>query len=188
MSQPAFRFLLMLTVRPALHQPPLVIMVDIQELSVFVISLGHPMPLAVAEHGFRFDLPAMIILTGLSVQIPFTVIPFGFEGTVGVEFLRQIFAMVIAMSSDFVLSHDMLKLLLVLWWFFLTAVFLLVLKGRGSSNNSLHVESIGLALIMNTTLLFNYPYYLMLGLTGILLLCQPDLLTSKPTRKRSFSR
>lgn len=102
-------------------------------------------------------------------------------------FVAQILAMVIAMSTDFVLSHDMLRLLVALWWFFLTAVFLILLKGRGSSSKFLHAEGIGLILIMNTTLLFNYPYHLMLGITGMLLLCQPHVLTGNVQTNNNFS-
>lgn len=102
-------------------------------------------------------------------------------------FVAQILAMVVAMSTGFVLSHDMLRLLVALWWFFLTAVFLILLKGRYSTSKFLNEEAIGLLLIMNTTLLFNYPYYLMLGTTGMLLFCQSHLWTSNPQAKPSIS-
>jgi hypothetical protein len=98
-------------------------------------------------------------------------------------FVAQILAMVVAMSTGFVLSHDMLRLLVALWWFFLTAVFLILLKGRYSTSKFLNQEALGLLLIMNTTLLFNYPYYLMLGTTGMLLFCQPNLPTNNPQAK-----
>ena len=88
-------------------------------------------------------------------------------------FVTQILALVVAMSTDFVLSHTLLETLVLLWWFFLTAVLLLFLKGHYSANKMLAQEAVGLVLIMSTTYLFNYPYYLMLGTAGVLLLCYP---------------
>jgi hypothetical protein len=99
-------------------------------------------------------------------------------GVMSSFFVAQIFAMVVAMSTGFVLSHGTLRLLVALWWLFLTAVFLILLKGHYSTSKFLNEEAIGLLLIMNTTLLFNYPYYLMLGTTGMLLFCQSKLWTS----------
>ena len=88
-------------------------------------------------------------------------------------FVTQILALVVAMSTDFVLSHTLIEAFVLLWWFFLTAVLLLFLKGHHSANKVLRQEAVGLVLIMSTTFLFNYPYYLMLGTAGVLLLCYP---------------
>jgi formate/nitrite transporter FocA (FNT family) len=85
-------------------------------------------------------------------------------------FVTQIFGMVVAMSTDMVLTHDLLQLLVAVWWFFLTGVLLLVIKGHHSTNKVLQQEAVGLTLIMSTTFLFNYPYYLMLGIAGIFLI------------------
>ncbi|MDV3293305.1 MAG: hypothetical protein LYZ70_03450 [Nitrososphaerales archaeon] len=87
--------------------------------------------------------------------------------------MTQIFTLVIAMSTDFALSHDLVQLLAALWWVLLTAALLLVLKGRSSPNKSLIQEGVGLILLMSTTFLFNYPYYIMLGLLGVLLFAYP---------------
>lgn len=88
-------------------------------------------------------------------------------------FVTQIFGMVVAMSTDMVLTHDLLQLLVAIWWFFLTGVLLLVIKGHYSTNKVLQQEAVGLALIMSTTFLFNYPYYLMLGIAGVFLISYP---------------
>jgi hypothetical protein len=88
-------------------------------------------------------------------------------------FVIQILSLVVAMSTDFVLSHTLLEAMVLLLWFFLTAVFILFLKGQYSNNRMPKQEAIGLILIMSMTYLFNYPYYLMLGVTGVMLLCYP---------------
>ena len=88
-------------------------------------------------------------------------------------FATQIFSLVIVTTTDFALSHDLVQALVVVWWFLLTGVLILFLKGRHSSNKLLIQEAIGLLLIMSTTFLFNYPYYLMLGVVGVLFLCHP---------------
>jgi len=88
-------------------------------------------------------------------------------------FVTQILGMVVAMSTDLVLTHDLLQGLVVAWWFFLTGVLLLVIKGHYSSNKVLEQEAVGLMLIMSTTFLFNYPYYLMLGIVGLFLVSYP---------------
>ena len=88
-------------------------------------------------------------------------------------FATQILALVVAMSTDFVLSHTLLEAFVLLWWFFLTAVLLLFMKEHYSANKVLRQEAVGLVLIMGTAFLFNYPYYFMLGTAGVLLLCYP---------------
>jgi hypothetical protein len=93
-------------------------------------------------------------------------------------FVTQILSMVVAMSTDFVLSHTLLEALVLLWWFYLTAVLVLLLKSHYSANRMLRQEAVGLLLIMSTTYLFNYPYYLMLGTVGLILLSYPLLGTA----------
>ena len=88
-------------------------------------------------------------------------------------FITQIFSLVIAMSTDFALSIYFVQVMAGVWWFLLTAVMLLLLKGRGSSDRTLVLEGIGLLLLMSTTFLFNYPYYIMLGLMGAILVTHP---------------
>jgi hypothetical protein len=94
------------------------------------------------------------------------------------EFLRsffavQIFGLVLTMSTDIAISHELIDTLVVVFWFLLTAVLLLLLKGRHSSDRVLVQQGMGLVLLMSTTMLFNYPFYLMLGLAGAVLLCHP---------------
>ncbi|HEX4919696.1 MAG TPA: hypothetical protein VFV92_03045 [Candidatus Bathyarchaeia archaeon] len=88
-------------------------------------------------------------------------------------FATQIFSLVIVTTTDFALAHDQVQALVVVWWFLLTAVVLLFVKARRSTNKTLVQEGIGLLLIMSTTFLLNYPYYLMLGVVGVLFLSHP---------------
>jgi hypothetical protein len=137
-------------------------------LSAFAYALLVPSPrfrLRYLDFAKAAALPTLIVVPIL-------------YGVMSSFFVAQIFAMVVAMSTGFVLSHGTLRLLVALWWLFLTAVFLILLKGHYSTSKFLNEEAIGLLLIMNTTLLFNYPYYLMLGTTGMLLFCQSKLWTS----------
>ena len=129
----------------------------------FVYALQAPAPGFTL--GYRNFAKAAILPTIL-------VVPTFFE-MMRSFFVTQILALVVAMSTDFVLSHTLLEALVLLWWFFLTAVLLLFLKGHYSANKALGQEAVGLVLIMSTTYLFNYPYYLMLGTVGLLLLCYP---------------
>lgn len=96
-------------------------------------------------------------------------------------FAVQIFALVLTMSTDIAVSHDLIKVIVVAFWFLLTAILLLILKGRHSSDRMLVQQGMGLVLLMSTTMLFNYPYYLMLGISGALLLTYPILAGSRET-------
>ena len=146
-------------------------------LAAFSYALLVPSP------GFRLGYRDF----GKAAALPTLIVAPALYATMQSFFVTQILAMVIAMSTNFVLAHDMLRVLLALWWFFLTAIFIILLKGRGSSSKFLLGEAIGLLLIMNTTMLFNYPYYLMLGTTGMLLLCQPHVLTGNLQTNDNFS-
>lgn len=88
-------------------------------------------------------------------------------------FVVQIFSLVIAMSTDITLSFELVRVIAFLWWVLLVAIALLFLKGRASKNRFVIQQGIGLILILSTTLLFNYPNYLLLGTTGILLITYP---------------
>ena len=87
--------------------------------------------------------------------------------------MTQIFSMVIAMSTDIVLSFQLVRVITVGWWFVMMAVFVLWFKGRGSRDGFLFQQGIGLVFILSTTFLFNYPNYLLLGTAGVLLLSYP---------------
>jgi len=132
-------------------------------LAVFAYALLAPSPGFTL--GYRNFVKVALLPTLLVVPI--------FYGMIRSFFVTQIFGMVVAMSTDFALSHDLLKGLVIMWWFFLTAILILFLKGRRSTNKVLQQEAIGLVLIMSTTLLFNYPYYIMLGIAGVFLVCYP---------------
>ncbi len=88
-------------------------------------------------------------------------------------FMTQLFGLVIAMSTDIILSFNMVRVIFLASWFLLTAVSLLWWKGRKSGDWFLFQQGIGLILILSTTFLFNYPNYLLLGTTGALLVCYP---------------
>jgi hypothetical protein len=89
--------------------------------------------------------------------------------------MTQIFSLVIAMSTDITLDFNMVRVITVCWWFLLTSIILLFLKGRHSGDKFLLQQGMGLVLILSTTFLFNYPNYLLLGTTGVLLLSYPLL-------------
>jgi hypothetical protein len=89
--------------------------------------------------------------------------------------MTQIFSLVIAMSTDIALDFNMVRVITVFWWFLLTSIILLFLKGRRSGDKFLLQQGMGLVLILSTTFLFNYPNYLLLGTTGVLLLSYPLL-------------
>ncbi len=129
----------------------------------FVHALSAPSP------GFKLNSRNFAVAATLPTLL---VVPMLY-GVFSSFFLAQILAMVVAMSTDFVLSHDMLKAIVILSWFLLVAIFVLLIKGHYSRNKVLGQQGIGLILIMSTTFLFNYPYYLMLGTTGMLFLCYP---------------
>jgi hypothetical protein len=132
-------------------------------LAAFVYALLAPSPQFTLD--YRNFAKAALLPTLLVVPIIY--------GMIRSFFVTQILGMVVAMSTDFALSHDLLKALVIVWWFFLTAILVLFLKGHRSTNEFLQQEAIGLVLIMSTTLLFNYPYYLMLGIAGVFLVCYP---------------
>jgi hypothetical protein len=133
------------------------------ELMVFVYALLAPSPTFALD--YRKFVKAAVLPTVL-------VVPLLYE-MMRSFFVTQILGMVVAMSTDLVLTHDLLQVLVAVWWFFLTGVLLLVVKGHYSTNKLLQQEAVGLVLIMSTTFLFNYPYYLMLGIAGVFLVSYP---------------
>jgi hypothetical protein len=88
-------------------------------------------------------------------------------------FMTQIFAMIIAMGTDIMLSFQLVQLIAVLWWFLLSAIMILFVKGWRSSDRRLILEAVGLVLLMSTTFLFNYPNYVILGILGVLFITHP---------------
>jgi hypothetical protein len=134
-------------------------------VAAFVYALSAPSP------GFKLNYRNFAV----AATIPTLLVVPMLYGVFTSFFMAQILAMVVAMSTDFVLSHDLLKATVILSWFLLVAIFVLLIKGHYSGNKALRRQGIGLILIMSTTFLFNYPYYLMLGTTGMLLLCYPRL-------------
>jgi hypothetical protein len=88
-------------------------------------------------------------------------------------FMVQIFSLVIAMSTDITLSFELVRAIVFFWWVLLVAIALLLLKARASRDGFLLQQGIGLILILSTTFLFNYPNYLLLGTTGVLLIVFP---------------
>jgi len=156
------------------------------------VSFGPlPLPLEAYLAGIYSVMASMIVAFAYALQAPAPGFTLGYRNFVKATilptilvvptfyamlssfFVTQILALVVAMSTDFVLSHTLIEAFVLLWWFFLTAVLLLFVKGHHSANKVLRQEAVGLVLIMSTTFLFNYPYYLMLGSAGVLLLCYP---------------
>ncbi len=88
-------------------------------------------------------------------------------------FAIQIFGMVLTMSTDLAASHNVIEGLIAAFWFLLAAILILVFKGRHSNDRMQVQQAMGLVLLMSTTMLFNYPYYMMLGIAGVILICIP---------------
>lgn len=145
------------------------------EAGIYIVMVAMPATflyaLSVPSPGFNLDYRNFAV----AAIVPTVLIVPTVYGLFASFFFAQILAMVVAMSTDFVLSHDVLRLIVVLSWFLLVAIIVLLMKGRQSGSKALELQGIGLILIMSTTFLFNYPYYLMLGTTGMLFLCYPVL-------------
>ena len=87
--------------------------------------------------------------------------------------MTQIINMVIAMSTDIILDFSMVWLIVTAAWFLLMGVALLLLKGYRFRDFFLAQQGIGLIMILSASFLFNYPNYLLLTTTGVLLLAVP---------------
>ena len=87
--------------------------------------------------------------------------------------MTQIISMVIAMSTDIILDFRMVWLLVGASWFLLMGVSLLLLKGYRLRDGFLAQQGVGLIMILSASFLFNYPNYLLLTTTGVLLLAVP---------------
>ena len=89
--------------------------------------------------------------------------------------MTQIINMVIAMSTDILLDFQMVWLIVGASWFLLMGVALLLLKGYRLRDGFLAQQGVGLIMILSASFLFNYPNYLLLTTTGVLLLAVPML-------------
>jgi hypothetical protein len=89
--------------------------------------------------------------------------------------MTQIINMVIAMSTDILLDYQMVGLVVLASWFLLMGVSLLLLKGYRLRDGFLAQQGVGLIMILSASFLFNYPNYLLLTTTGVLLLAVPML-------------
>jgi len=87
--------------------------------------------------------------------------------------MTQIINMVIAMSTDILLDFQMVWLIVTASWFLLMGVSLLLLKGYRMRDHFLAQQGVGLIMILSASFLFNYPNYLLLTTTGVLLLAVP---------------
>ena len=154
-------------------------------LEAYLASVFAIMATTLVSFAYALQAPSPGFGFGPRNILKATVLPTILVAPLLYEFLQsfftvQIFGMVVTMSTDIAISHDLIKAIVVVFWFLLTAILLLVMKGRHSSDRMLIQQGIGLVLLLSTTLLFDYPYYLMLGLSGALLLCYP-LATSRST-------
>ncbi len=116
-------------------------------------------------HRFRSLLKTLALPTLI-------VIPFLY-GLTQSYFMTQIFSMVIAMSTDISLSFNMVRLAILSSWFLLSAVMLLVVKGRATRNTLLIQEGLGLVMILSASFLFNYANYVLLSGAGVVLITVP---------------
>jgi hypothetical protein len=109
-------------------------------------------------------------------------------GLVTSFFITQIFTMVIVMSTDLALSLSFVRVLVLLYWFLLTAILILLVKGHYSTNKLLLQEAIGLVFIASAAFLFNYPHYVMLGTAGVLLFSYPLIASQAGIGSSSWKR
>jgi hypothetical protein len=79
------------------------------------------------------------------------------------------------MSTDILLDYQMVGLVVLASWFLLMGVSLLLLKGYRLRDGFLAQQGVGLIMILSASFLFNYPNYLLLTTTGVLLLAVPML-------------
>ncbi len=115
--------------------------------------------------GVKFHAKLLILPT-------LAVMPFLY-GLTQSYFMTQIFSMVVAMSTDIVLSFNMVRMAFLSSWFLLSAVVLLVAKGRRVHSSSLIQQGMGLILILSASFLFNYANYVLLDTAGVLLITLP---------------
>ncbi len=155
-------------------------------LEAYLLGIFAVMATTLAAFAYAVQAPSPGFGFGPRNVIKVSFLPTILVAPVLYEFVRsffavQIFGLVLTMSTDITVSHDLIKAIVLVFWFLLTAVFLLILKGRHASNRMLVQQGMGLVLLMSTTMLFNYPFYLMLGIAGALLLCYPITLSSNET-------
>jgi hypothetical protein len=138
-------------------------MIVIAAVATFVYALTANSP------GYRMGVRryAMAALLPTLLVVPVLI------GLMDSFFMTQIMSLVIAMSTDILLDFNMVRVVTIGWWFVMTAVFVLWFKGRGSHDWFLIQQGFGLVFVLSTTFLFGYPNYLLLGTTGVLLVCYP---------------
>jgi hypothetical protein len=147
-------------------------------LEAYLAGVFAVMATTLAAFAYAVQAPSPGFGLGPRNILKATILPTVLVAPLLYEFLKsffavQIFGLVLTMSTDIAISHDLIDTLVVVFWFLLTAVLLLLLKGRHSSDKMLVQQGMGLVLLMSTTMLFNYPFYLMLGIAGAILLCHP---------------
>jgi hypothetical protein len=153
-------------------------------IEVYLSSVFAIMATALVAFAYALQAPSPGFGFGPRNVLKVAVLPTLLVAPMLYEFLQsffavQIFGLVLTMSTDIAVSHDLIKAIVVVFWFLLTAILLLLLKGRHSSNRMLVQQGMGLVMLMSTTMLFNYPYYLMLGISGAILLCYPLFSTNR---------
>lgn len=164
----------------AINTTPLPFEVGAYDAGVFMIMLA-----AAAALAYALTTPSPGFKTGIrniakAVVPPTLLVAPILYGLMESYFMVQIFSLVIAMSTDITLSFELVRAIVFFWWVLLVAIALLLLKGRVSQRRFLTQQAIGLVLILSTTFLFNYPNYLLLGTTGVLLFAYPLRSTQEP--------
>ncbi len=146
-----------------------VVMAMVTCVGAFVYALSVRTP--GKGDGVKFHAKLLVLPT-------LAVMPFLY-GLTQSYFMTQIFAMVVAMSTDIVLSFNLVRMAFLSSWFLLSAVVLLVVKGKRMQNSSLIQQGMGLILILSASFLFNYANYVLLDTAGVLLITLP--LVNGPT-------
>ncbi len=116
--------------------------------------------------GFRWRMRNIVLAIGLPALVVGSIL----YGLLSSFFMGQIFSLVIAMSTDIVLSYTLVRAIVFFWGFLLAAFAIFTLKGLKTGDRFRVQQGIGLMLLLSTSFLFNYPAYLLLGTAGVLLL------------------
>ncbi len=134
-----------------------------------VAAFAYALSVKTPGHGNGVKSHLKLLVLPTLVVMPFL------YGLTQSYFMTQIFAMVVAMSTDIVLSFNMVRLAFLSSWFLLSAVVLLVFKGRRMKDRFLIQQGMGLILVLSASFLFNYANYVLLSAAGVLLISVPLL-------------
>jgi hypothetical protein len=166
----------------AVSSVPLPFEAGAYDAGIFMVMIA-----AAAALAYAFIVPSPGFKTSIrniakALVLPTILVGPIFYGLMESYFMVQIFSLVIAMSTDITPSFELVRALVFFWWVLLVAIMLLILKGQACHRRFLIQQALGLVIILSTTFLFNYPNYLLLGTTGVLLLAYS---LQKPVNERN---